>query len=72
MKKTPCRCCESDVVGVLVFHCQKGIQPTEGQRRVVHDVFTSAIAFVEDEEWAVTGKFSIKGDVNGSVSNTRN
>lgn len=71
MKKVPCSCCESSVVGVLVFHTQPGVISTVGQRKVVADVFTSAIAFIEEEEWAVTGKYTIKGERHESLQDPR-
>jgi len=69
MKKKPCSCCESTVVGVLVFTVPTGSVPSFKERQLATDIFSAAIAFVESEEWDVTGKFTIPEGQNGSVQN---
>lgn len=58
---------DTAIAGVLVFHVGKGLRPTLDQVKLCEDVFRAALAFVEDEEWALEGRFTLFGGENGFV-----
>ena len=55
------RCCESDVVGILVFRIGKGQQVEKQHLGACVDVFEAAIAFLESEGSDLYGTYTLTG-----------